>query len=83
MTDSKESPLSDKLILSHFIAVTAYIVTAFGLAVPNMSRKDVVMTIRGFITDVLLIVKDGGELMIEAGWLERIPETADRRHLIH
>ena len=30
-----------------------------------------------------LISKDGAELMIESGWLEKIPETANRKELMN
>lgn len=83
VTDSKESPLSDKLILSHITVVVAYIIVAYGLAEINSSRADLINTYRGFITELLAFAKDGAELMIEAGWLERVPQTADRRELIH
>ena len=83
VTDSKESPSSDKLILCHITAVAAFIIAAYGLAEISSPRTDLVSTFRGFITELLGLAKDGGELMIEAGWLERIPETADRKELIH
>ena len=50
VTDSTESPHSDKLITSH-VAVA--------------------------------LAKDGAELMIESGWLEKIPQTANRKELLN
>lgn len=82
VTDSQESTYSDKLILSHSTAVSAFTISAVGLATPDMSRKDLVMTMRGIVTDILQIAKEGAVLMIEAGWLERIPETVDREKLL-
>ncbi|WP_407310829.1 DUF3231 family protein [Desulfosporosinus sp. SB140] len=83
VTDSEESPLSDRLILSHSTAVAAFAITEIGLAMPDISRKDLVLTMRNLVTDILLIAKEGAELMIEAGWLEKIPETVDREELLH
>ncbi len=77
VTASKESPLSDKAILSHITAVAAFTIAAYGLALSN-----VVLAFRDFVTGLLSLAKDGAELMIECGWLERIPETADREELI-
>ena len=82
VTESKESPLSDKLILSHITAVTASIIAGYGLTVMNTARMDIISKFRNFVTELLGLAKEGGELMIEAGWLERIPETADREELI-
>lgn len=83
VTDSRQSPFSDKLILSHFTATTAFTITAVGLAMPDLTRKDLVLIMGNIVKDLMQIAKEGAELMIEAGWLERIPETADRGKLFH
>lgn len=82
VTDSKESPLSDKVIMSHITSVTAFIIAAYGLAVANIARMDLVSTFSKSVVEVIGLAKDGAELMIECGWLEKVPETADRRELI-
>lgn len=83
ITDSRESGFSDRLVLSHSSAVAAYIATGYGLATPDMLRKDLTATLLRFMSEILGLAKDGAELMVEAGWLERIPETADRKKLTH
>lgn len=83
VTASNDSPLSDKLILCHITAVTASTIAAYGLGMINTSRIDIVSTFREFVTELLELAKTGGDLMIQAGWLERIPETANREELIH
>lgn len=83
VTESKESPLSDKLILSHITGVIAYIITSNGLAETNTARPDLITILRGLVTEILGLAKDGAELLIENGWMEKIPETADRRELVH
>lgn len=83
VTDSKESPLSDKIILSHITAVTAFNIAGYGHVVTNTARMDLVSTFRDFVNEILVLAKDGGELMIEGGWLEKVPQTADRKDLIH
>ncbi len=83
VTDSKEPPVSDKLILSHITAVASFIIAGYGLALISSARIDLVLTFRGFINEILGLAKDGAELMIENGWLERVPETANRQELIH
>jgi len=82
VTESRESPLSDKLILCHITAVTASIIAGYGHAIMKSARIDLVSKFRDFVTELLGLAKDGGELMIEAGWLERIPQAADREELI-
>lgn len=83
ITDSKESPLSDKLILSHTVSVIAFIMVEYGFAMINSARSDLIVTFGDFTTDLLRLTKNGAELLIEGGWLERVPETADRKELIH
>ncbi|EGW40177.1 DUF3231 family protein [Desulfosporosinus sp. OT] len=82
VTDSKESSLSDKLIMSHINLVLAYIISEYGIALTSSTRVDLVRMFSGFINELLGLAKNGGDLMIEAGWLEKIPETADRNELI-
>ena len=48
-----------------------------------MARKDLGVTMMKFMVEVLGLVKDGGELMIELGWLEKMPQTANRKELTH
>ena len=82
ITNSTESSQSDKLILSHVTVVIGYIVSEFGMALTNTTRKDLAVTYSKFLAEVITMAKDGAELMIESGWLEKVPETTDRQKLI-
>lgn len=44
---------------------------------------DLGVTLMKFMTEVLGLAKEGAELTIELGWLERMPETANREELTH
>ncbi len=83
VTDSKESPYSDKLILFHIINVVGYLINLYGLGLSRILKKDIAVTYIRFIADLLAYSKDGVDLLIKNGWLEKIPGTADRRELIH
>jgi len=83
VTDSKESPFSDQLMLFHTTTVITYILTAYGTGLSRMMRKDVVATYTKLMAEILVIAKDGADLLIKNGWLEKIPETADRHKLTH
>ncbi|HHV65429.1 MAG TPA: DUF3231 family protein [Peptococcaceae bacterium] len=83
ITNSQESAFSDRLILTHTSAATAYIATAYGLGMPDLYRKDLTAALMRFISEVLGLAKDGAELMVKEGWLEKIPETANRKQLSH
>ena len=83
VTDSTESPHSDKLIVSHVTVAIATIVAEYGLSAPYTARKDLAGSFATLSAEVLSLAKDGAELMIESGWLEKIPQTANRKELIN
>lgn len=82
VTNSRESPYSDQLMMTHLNVVTAYTIAGYGLAIPKMARKDLVSGFSRFFTELLEFSKDGTDLMIDHGWLERVPETSDRKDMI-
>ncbi len=82
VTYSTESPQSDRLILAHFTVAIAFIIAEYGLALSTTSRKDLITTYTKYIVELQSLSRDGAELMIECGWLERMPETPDREKLL-
>lgn len=83
VSDTREPGMSDRLILTHTAGTVAYIITGYGLAIPNIFRKDIGVTLAKFMSEVVGLAKDGAEIMVNAGWLEKSPETADREKLVH
>lgn len=83
VTQSTESPHSDKLIMCHVTAVIATIIAEYGLSIPYTARADLAATFAKLTAEVLDLAKDGAKLMIESGWLEKIPETANRKELMN
>lgn len=83
VTDSKDSPFSDRLMLYHTTVVIAYILTAYGTGLSRIMRKDIVATYTKLMADILGIAKDGADLLISNGWFEKIPETINRKALTH
>lgn len=81
VTNSTESPQSDKLILAHTTVAISFIIAEYGLALSTTSRKDLIAAYSKYIIELLSLSRDGADLMIECGWLERIPETPDRKKL--
>lgn len=82
ISTSTESPFSDKLIVFHTTVVTSYTMLEYGRALTNSARKDLIRVLTGLVTDLLDFAKDGMDIMIENHWLERVPETADRKELV-
>ena len=82
VTDSTESPFSDKLMLFIVVSSNSYSITANGFALGNCSRTDLVSDFTKAIVDLGAYGKEGLELLIQRGWLEEIPPVADREKLI-
>ena len=81
VTDSTESPFSDKLLLFHSTIFMSLSVQAYGLALGNCARTDVVSSMTRLMAELGTYVKGGLDLLIEHGWLERLPEAANRKEL--
>jgi len=82
VTDSTESPFSDRLMLFHLMFSITYSITANGFALGNCTRTDLVSGFSKAVLDLGIYGKEGLDLMIEKGWLEEIPPTADRKRII-
>jgi hypothetical protein len=83
VTDSLESPFSDKLMLFRTVLITAYSVYANGFALANCNRTDLVTAFAKVEIDLSSYGKDGLDLMIDNGWMEEIPLAVDRKGLKH
>lgn len=83
VTESKESPYSDRVMMFHVTVIMAYLISAYGIGLTNTSRKDVVLAFSRLMIETIEYVKDGVDILIENGWLERVPEAANRQELTH
>lgn len=83
ITDSTQSPYSDRLIMFHTSIAMARIIMAYGIGLTNNARKDIVADFTRLMVEILEFTKDGVDIMIENGWLEQVPQTIDRRKLTH
>jgi len=81
VTDSTESPFSDKLLLFHLSVFISNSITQVGFATANCARLNLVVTTTRLVAELTDYVKDGIDLSIKNGWLERISETAERKEL--
>lgn len=81
VTESTESPFSDKLIMFNITAFSSLNMTGLGIAFANCARKDILLSISRLIAEVADYAKGGLDLMIKQGWLERVPEASTRKAL--
>jgi len=82
ITGSSESPFSDKLIMFNMLTLMRNRVTLLGISFPNCIRADIVATFVGASLKLQAYSKDILDLMINSGWLEKIPQTTDRKEII-
>lgn len=81
ITDSNESPFSDKLMMFHFSLMIYAGVGNYGIAIAESQRTDLVVDYSRFNMEVLKLSEDGANLMIENEWVEQPPLAANRRDL--
>ncbi len=81
ITESQESPFSDKLMLYHigFLLQTAQAYHGTGLA--SAMRTDLVMTYEKIILKNLTVTKKWFNLMTKNKWLEQPPLAPDRNEI--
>jgi hypothetical protein len=81
VTDSTESPFSDKLMMFHFNLMIYAGVGNYGIAISESQRTDLIVDYSRFNVEVLKLSEDGANLMIQNEWLEQPPLAANRRDL--
>lgn len=83
ITNSTESPFSDKLIMFTILTMMRNSVTMLGISIANTVRADIVTAFAGTIAELQAYSRDALDLAISSGWLEKVPSTADRREIIN
>ncbi|KQL55297.1 sugar isomerase [Heyndrickxia shackletonii] len=81
VTDSTESPFSDKLVMTLFSALNAIDVTLIGHALSLSFRTDLSAHYSKFIAEILLYSKQGFDILVDRKWLEKPPGAPDRNKL--
>jgi hypothetical protein len=82
ISNSSESPFSDKHIMFNILTMMRNSVTLQGISLANCIRADIVTAFAGSIVKLQAYSKDILDLMINSGWLEKIPQTTDRKEII-
>ncbi|MBM7653006.1 DUF3231 family protein [Neobacillus cucumis] len=81
VTESKEAPFSDKLMLSLINFLNHYAVSVCGLSLSESTRRDLFVHYTNIIAEIGLYAEDGVNLMIKNGYMEEPPKTPDREEL--
>ncbi|MEK5389158.1 DUF3231 family protein [Margalitia sp. FSL K6-0131] len=81
VTESTESPFSDKLVMTLFSALNAIDITLIGHALSLSFRTDLSAHYSKFIAEILLYSKQGFDILVDRKWLEKPPGAPDRNKL--
>lgn len=81
ITQSTESPFSDKLMLYHTGFLFSIALTYYGKSWAQSPRRDLAAQYAKAMTDDLKIAEECMNLMIKNAWLEQPPLTEDRTEL--
>ncbi|MFD0048076.1 DUF3231 family protein [Actinomycetes bacterium NPDC127524] len=73
VTDSTESPFSDKLLTIHFSLMNHSSVGNLGMSISKSLRSDLIVDYSRIVTEVLKYAEDGLNILIENKWMEKPP----------
>lgn len=82
VTDSTESPFSDKLITFLIVAIAGAGIAEYGISLSTNTRTDIVTIYSRLVSESMQYAKEGMDIMIKKGWLEEIPHGIKRRELL-
>ncbi|WP_108672058.1 DUF3231 family protein [Peribacillus acanthi] len=81
VTDSTISPFSERLIMFFINSSNQLGLTSISYAMSVSLRKDLSVHYSRFIAEIMKYGAQGLELMVKRGWMEKPPESADRKNL--
>jgi hypothetical protein len=81
VSKSEEAPYSDKLMMFHFGLMNFSGSGNYGMSIAASQRKDIGAIYARLNAEILLFAEDGANIMIDEGWLEQPPLSADRNQL--
>ncbi|MBM7693729.1 hypothetical protein JOC77_003173 [Peribacillus deserti] len=76
VTDSTESPFSDKLLMIHFSLMNHSSVGNLGMSISESLRSDLIVDYSRISSEVLKYAEDGMNLLIENKWMEKPPTAS-------
>jgi len=80
VTDSNESPFSDKLMMYHFGLMIYSGIGNYGAAISASRRSDLVLDFSRLTAEIMKFAEDGVNIMIDNEWLEQPPLAIARKN---
>ncbi|WP_085522660.1 DUF3231 family protein [Tuberibacillus sp. Marseille-P3662] len=82
VTDSTNSPFSDKLMMYHVSTLIASGIGQYGVAMAASPRHDLSVHYARLTAEITKYANDGANIMINYGWMEQPPEAPNRKELV-
>lgn len=82
ISNSKESPFSDKLMLYHTLFLAAIGMGNYGASLAASMRRDLTTVYIRLTAEIGTYADDGAELTIKNDWMEKIPGAIERNALL-
>ena len=76
ITDSTESPFSDKLMLFHFGLMSNAGAGNYGVSISTSMKSDLALDYSRLLIEILKYAEDGMNIMIKNGWFEQPPMSS-------
>jgi hypothetical protein len=81
ITNSTESPFSDKLLMFHHLFLISAGISYYGAGVGSSMRSDINATYGEILKHILQAAMACQNTMVKHGWLEKQPQAVDRKAL--
>lgn len=78
ITNSEESPFSEKLMMYHFLLMNRAGINNYGVSISSNMRSDLVVDFTRLTAETLKFSEDGVNIMIKNSWFERPPLSTYR-----
>jgi hypothetical protein len=81
VTNSTRSPFSDKLMMFHAMVLVNTAIGFYGAGMAVCMRRDLALQYQRIITETQKYAEDGANILINHGWMEKVPQADDRNKL--
>lgn len=82
VTDSIEPVFSERLMIFFVAGLDSLGLGLTGVSFSRVMRRDLSLAFARIMSEIALYGEDGFNILIDKGWLERMPEAADRKELL-
>ena len=82
VTDSKVSPFSEKLMLTHALVLSSSGLSSLGMALSENIRSDLQTKYIKYTSEIMKYAQKGANIMIDNEWLEQPPIVLKHKDLV-